>query len=254
MNARKEAFITMAIGDKYLELYNRYFRASQERFARETGRNLIVLTDYIDKSEFGRSRHPAWQALLVFKSPLTEGCDRLCWVDGDIYMTRNVRDPFMEIGPSEWGAVRNNGYNVDSYAKADLNLYRLCPQKNRPAYVLNMGFSVLSRDMHARMMEEIYYAYPEQPCYYNGPLSYHLLTEMPGKELDWAFNSLVPLHLNARGRGIGSIYSLVAESTCIHFCGGINYKLVRVVALIDYMRHMLRRFGFRGATHNKRSV
>jgi hypothetical protein len=254
MTAVKEAFITMAIGDKYLEMYNRYFRPSQERFARETGRDLIVLTDYIDKSEFGRSRHPAWQALLMFKSPLTENYQRLCWIDGDIYVTTTIRDPFSETGLFEWGAVRNNVYNVESYAKSDLDLYKLCPEKDRPAYVLNLGFCVLSRHMHAKLLETIYYGYPEQPCYYNGPLSYHLLTGFPGKELDWAFNSLVPLHMNARGRGVTSIYSLVAESTCIHFCGGINYRLVRLVALIDRMRYLIRRFGFGDTAPAKRVV
>src|SRR5574341_1125774 len=149
MSDPSEAFVTMAIGDKYLERYNRYFRPSQERFARETGRDLIVLTDYIDKSEFGRSRHPAWQALLMFKSPQTENYRRLCWIDGDIYVTTNIRDPFLETRLFEWGAVRNNGYNVECYAKSDLDLYKLCPEKNRPTYVLNLGLCVLSREVYA---------------------------------------------------------------------------------------------------------
>lgn len=236
MSRLREAYVTMAIGATYLNTYNKLFRASHERLARETGRRLIVFTDYIDKSAYGVGRHPAWQALLIFRSPQTEQFDRLCWIDADIYFTRNIRDPFEVVKPGEWGAASNNSYNLEFYSRSDLDLYKHCPGQNRPSYVLNMGFFVASRTPHREILERVYFKYPEQPCYYQGPLSYHLLNEFPGVQLDRSFNNLVPAHLIARGRSPKSLYCLVAESTGVHFCGGVHYGLVRLIAFIDMVR------------------
>jgi hypothetical protein len=38
----------------------------------------------------------------MLKSPLTENYQRLCWIDGDIYVTTTIRDPFSETGLFEW--------------------------------------------------------------------------------------------------------------------------------------------------------
>jgi hypothetical protein len=60
MATMKEALITCAIGDKYLQFYNLHFRPSQERFAKKINQPLVVIEDYIDPSELAIQKHPAW--------------------------------------------------------------------------------------------------------------------------------------------------------------------------------------------------
>ena len=241
MDKDKEALVTVAIGEKYRAFYNRNFRLSHERFAGKIGRKLIVIEDYIDDSESGRSRHPAWQKLLIFKSPKTEGFDRLCWIDADIFVTDHSLNPFDKAGHNEWAAVRNNTYNLERAAKTGLNLYTQCPNNNRPRYVLNTGFFIANREDHAEMLEYVYRNYHEQPCYENGPLSYHLLNISPGIELDRSFNNLIPYYVEVKGVNWYSIYRLVEESNFIHFCGGINKGILQKVLTIDQQSKLMRR-------------
>lgn len=241
VDKNKEALVTMAIGEEYQAFYNQNFRFSHERFAKKIGRKLIVIEDYIDDSEYGRSRHPAWQALLIFKSPKTKEFDRLCWIDADIFITDHCLDPFDKISHNEWAAVRNNTYNSERLAKSDLNLYAYCPQDNRPEYVLNMGFFIAGREEHAELLEYVYRNYDEQPCYYNGPLSYHFLNTSPGIELGRSFNNIVPNYTATEGRSLYSIDKLVEESNFIHFCGGIDEDILRKVLHIDQQSKLVRK-------------
>jgi predicted SAM-dependent methyltransferase len=240
MDKSKEALVTLATGEKYQAFYNEHFRPSHERFAQKIGRKLIVIEDYIDDSEYGRSRHPAWQKLLIFKSPKIKEFDRLCWIDGDIFITGHSLDPFDKIGQNGWAAVRNNTYNSERLAKTDLNLYAYCPRDDRPEYILNTGFFIVNREEHAELMEYVYKNYDEQPCYENGPLSYHFLNTSPGTELDRSFNNLVPSYTAVKGRSLYSIYKLVEESNFIHFCGGIDEDILQKILNIDQQSKFMR--------------
>ena len=235
-----EALVTCAIGDKYLQYYNLHFRSSQERFAKKIGRPLVVIEDYIDTSELAIQKHPAWQKLLIFNAPQLKQFNRLCWLDVDIYVTRDSQNPFDFVGQSEWGAVVNNPDNYPKLAKSDLNLYANCPQKNRPNYLLNTGFFVVNRENHQDTLEYVYKSYSEQPCYENGPLSYHLLNTPNGKELPRSFNELTAnirlanyKSIISELRNVITIYKLVKKSNFIHFAGGVNLDLLRTVKRFD---------------------
>ena len=234
MGNSKSALVTIVIGKKYLDFYNRNFRKSHESFAKKIGVPLIVISDYIDKSEFGLNRHPAWQKLKIFDSKQTENYDRLCWIDADIYVTRNSKNPFEHLSSKCCAAVRNNIYDIEDYRKSDLNLYEECPRDNRPDYLLNTGFFIVSRQDHSSMLEHIYNSYSEQPCYENGPLSYHLINSR-AVELDKEFNHLVPMYKQVHGTSLKSLYRLVRYSSFIHFCGGIDKKILSKVRVIDFI-------------------
>lgn len=235
----KKAFVTIAIGEKYLGNYNKYFRHSHKRLAARTGYNLIVITDYIDRSDYGKTKSPAWQKLLIFRLQETKRFDILCWIDADIYVTNNIIDPFENVDELEWAAVRNNIYNFDWLAKADLNMYSFCPENSRPQYIMNTGFFIVNRNIHAQEMEYVYTAYEDQPCYEQGALSYHLLNTTPGKELDKRFNHIVQFYFLAKGYSYCNIYRLVKESQCIHFAGGIDTRILRKMILMDiYLSHI----------------
>ncbi len=233
MRKSKEALITIAIGSDYLDFYNKFFRESHERFARKTKRKLIVITDYIDGSNYGKQRHPAWQKLLIFQSQETEGFDKLCWIDADIYITSHSADPFLNVNNNSWGAVQNNIYNLEAIAKRGADLYSFCPDTNKPEYILNTGFFIVNRKNHAQLLESVYSSYDEQPCYENGPLSYHLLNSPPGVELDKSFNLLLPYYFTVHETNDDTIIDLVKKNNFIHFCGGINKDILDKVIFFD---------------------
>ena len=234
-NNKQNVLVTIAIGKKYIDFYNRNFRKSHEAFSKKINVPLIVIYDYIDDSLFGKNRHPAWQKLKIFDSSLTEGYERICWIDADIFITSHAKNPFDLIPKGSWGAVRNNIYNLKKYKKNDPNLYSFCPSKNRPKYILNTGFFVVERKLHSNLFNFIYHNYHEQTCYENGPLSYHLLNTHPGCELKKEFNLLMPLYGEKFDINLKTLFVLVRDSYFIHFAGGINKKHLKIVAIMDYI-------------------
>lgn len=234
-NIKKEAIVTICIGEQYKKFYNKYFRPSHERFAKKIGVDLIVIDDHIDKSMFGKGRHPAWQKLLIFNSPLTQQYERLCWIDADIFITKHSENPFKKVGNGQWGAAKNNPYQFDDLAKSDLLLYEQCPKINRPNYLLNTGFFIVDKKEHQPVLESIYKNNSEQPCYENGPLSYTLLNTPNGKELESSFNCLQTNYFRAHKTNgkLKKMIGLVKDNYFIHFCGGINEKILKITILVD---------------------
>ncbi len=235
MTKFKSAIVTIAIGNQYLKFYNKYFRPSHEAFAKKIDVPLIVIDNHIDETELGTSRHPAWQKLNIFKSPLTHEFDQLCWIDADMYITDSSLNPFDLVDINNWAAVRNNIYNLDSYRVSDLELYKFCPSTNMPDYLLNTGFFIVNRYHHSKLLDYVYENYSEQQCYENGPLSYHLLNTAGGIELSDKFNKIVMMHMHVEGTSLYSTYKLVKGAYFIHFCGGIRRRILNRVIIIDFL-------------------
>lgn len=236
----KEAIVTCAIGTKYLDFYNSNFRSSHEQFAKRINRPLIVIDDYIDKSSRGLERHPAWQKLLLFSAPQLKDYDRLCWIDADIFVTSQSKNPFDLVKESEWGAVRNNPDNYPDLAKSDLNLYQFCPKSGQPDYLLNTGFFIVSKKYHQKVLDFVYYNYHEQTCYENGPLSYHLLNTENGVELSRSYNEIIanlrlkePLSIRQRLKTLFILNKVVKKSHFIHFAGGVNLQILETIKELD---------------------
>jgi len=237
----REAFVTLVVGEEYLKYYNKFFRSSQEKFANKTGKELIVITDYIDISDYSKTRSPAWQKLLIFKAFQTKNFDRLCWIDADIYVTQNHQNPFLQVAEHEWGAVMNNPYNLDFLAASDLQMYEFCPQDNIPNYVINGGFVVVSKKYHANIMEYIYYNYKEKPetCYEQGYLSYHFINEYPGKILDVYFNNQIATYFMYEPYSFKNMFNLVKNHGCLHFSLSLknDKKLILLIMFLDKINY-----------------
>lgn len=227
---KKEAIVVIAIGEKFKNIYDTYFRESQERFAKKIGVPLIILNDYIDKSERSLARSPSWQKLLMFDVSQTENYDRLCYIDADIYITKKAKNPFENTENKTFGVVKNNPYNFPEERVSNLELYNYCPKENRPKYIINSGFFVAERNIHKKTFEYVYNHYEEQPCYENGPLSYHMLTEHKITDLDIHFNNIIPNLI--KKYGFLWVFKL-NKGGFIHFCGKIHEEMVNYVQDID---------------------
>lgn len=226
----KELVVTIAIGEKYLANYNRHFRASQERFAQKIGCDFLVVSDWIKPSQ----KNASWQKMLLFQHPLIAQYDRIAFFDADIYITAGASNPFAEVPPGHWGMAKNNPFDADKYRESDLTLYAPCPPGPRPTFVLNGGFFVLEKAAHQQIMEEIYYNYPELPCMEQGPLSFALLSgNRPGVVLDHKYNDQFRAYREHYGFGLGTIYKMAKECSGIHFSGGVDYRILKLITWFE---------------------
>jgi len=74
--------VSMAIGDKYLEEYNRNFRSNQEAYAKKHGYDFRIITDYL-----GEVREPStisFNKILVCSQDWSLNYDFVVFVDADI--------------------------------------------------------------------------------------------------------------------------------------------------------------------------
>lgn len=231
----KNAVVTIVLGTTYGCLYNRYFKASHERFARSIGADLIIIRDYIVPT----TKHPSWQKMVMFRHEAVQKYDRVLFVDADIYIQRDAKNPFDMVPRGQWGMVKNNEYDIPAIAESDLTLYSHCPtQPSHPSFVLNGGFFVAEKAVHQKVFEYIFDHYPEEDCYEQGPLSYHFLTGFSGTTflgtiLPGNYNGVLAAYRQKYGRGLSVIVRFFRENQFIHFAGGMNFLLISILMELD---------------------
>lgn len=241
MKKSKDVVVVMAIGEKYKQQYEKYFKRSHQRFATRHGLDLVIFDDFFDKSAFGLSRHVSWQKLLLFRIPELKDYNRICWIDADIYITHMAVNPFDLVPSGNWGCVPNNTYNLSSLKETDLELFVNCPIENRPSIVINFGFDILERDTHQKIMEYVYNKYPAQSCHEQGPMSYHLLKDFPGTLLPAEFNAQIGPYMMSKSHLLKLVraYRYASENYFCHFCGGVNIRAVFFVKSVDALHRFI---------------
>ncbi len=82
--AHSRALVTMAIGDAYVQAFERDARPSWHAYCNRHGYDLIVITEVIDRNcDLGKkSLH--WQKLLIPALPQVSEYEQVAWVDSDI--------------------------------------------------------------------------------------------------------------------------------------------------------------------------
>ena len=100
------ALVTAIIGEKHRNLWQTCARESWQRYAARHGYEIVLITQPPDESHFGKSRHIAWQKLLLFSLPGIERFDRVAWVDSDIIINAEAApDLFAGVPADKIGAV-----------------------------------------------------------------------------------------------------------------------------------------------------
>ncbi|MES2216190.1 MAG: hypothetical protein V4481_02745 [Patescibacteria group bacterium] len=229
--ATENIFVTTVMGEKYTRIYNETFRPSQERFIQKIGADFYIIDDIIERSP--NHSHPSWQKMLMFRLPEIASHKRALFVDADVYITRHARNPFEVVGDVPWSVADNNAYGVKYFADNDPKLYAHCPPNNRPSMMLNLGVYIVTEESRSAL-EKVFYDYKEQPCYDNGPASYHLLNGPKGKILPSEFNTLVLAYLMAYGRGLSVMLRMYKEASFLHFAGGPT-KSLPMLPLVRYI-------------------
>ncbi len=97
----KTALVTIVIGDRYREIYDRYIRARFERYAARHGYDLKVIDQPILDLP---GKKFTWQKLCMAHVPWFRDYDRMAVLDSDIFIARDA-PPLPEVPDGKVGLV-----------------------------------------------------------------------------------------------------------------------------------------------------
>jgi len=172
---------TIAIGDKYLQNYNRLFRPSQEAYASKHGYDFKVITNYLDN----RVQHPhsiSIHKLLICSQEWSSAYDFIVYVDADIVINPNS-PPIHEachlgdkIGMvNEYSqptldrrieVQKKNGWEYPAR-----EYYKLCGYQLETDKMFNGGVMVFQPRKHRSFLEGVYGAHVLKTI--NHPRGFH---------------------------------------------------------------------------------
>lgn len=210
----RRALVTVVVGDGYRRFYDAHIRAGHERYARQLGVPLVVLTRPLSSRSVVDHPHASWEKVKILEEPALAEFDRLCWIDADVVVLGEPPDPFA-LAKEGWLAVDDDTYGVPAQAALGRRWwYGHLPERAWPERVINTGLFVVGRE-HAPMLRAVLDAYGGR--WDQGPFSQHLLAT-PGGTLGPAdLNRLVVHHLGVRGYGPRAMRELVGRPGLLHF-------------------------------------
>lgn len=102
----RTAVVTLAIGSKYVDMFDKYCSIDWNRYCKRFSHDLIVIKEPLDMSERAKQRSPAWQKLLILSQDWSTKYDQIVWMDTDV-MINNARafDICQEVPKDKIGAV-----------------------------------------------------------------------------------------------------------------------------------------------------
>jgi len=238
----KVLLVTIAICERYLQEYNRLFRASHEAYATRCGYDFKVITDYIDTN----AKIPdliSFNKILVCSIPSANNYDFVIFVDADVII-RTEAPPihlFTDFGDSI-GVV-------DEYSQPTLEkrlafqkrmkwepnasaYYKLCDFVIDTDMVFNTGVLVMQPKKHRALLESIYFkhrvkalGHPRRFHFEQSAIGYELHTgTIPFTLLPSMFNAVWGLYKDAGGRT--DLQEFVNENYFIHFAGRADFHAI----------------------------
>lgn len=212
----KKAIVTLAIGDKYIRLFNELCRKNWESYCEMHNYDLIVINQKLDLSARAQQRSPAWQKLLICSQEWSSNYQYIVWMDADILINlRDASDICAQLPQNKVSAV--DAWSIPSHRHHKIgleNLYtywdrvgkkyvhNLSPEsyyRNRGIHcqedmtsVMQTGVFVCSPKFHKDIFEHIYFNYEDEfgPEYnYEMPaMSYELINNNFHNWIDPKFN------------------------------------------------------------------
>ena len=180
-----KCIVTLTMGKKYEDLFNRYARKGWEEYSQKYTMDLKVINVPLDTSQRASNRSPAWQKLLILSQPWSKQYEQIVWIDSDIVINVNTSpDIFTFCEVDKVGAVNSWDFPTEHiYRRMLEEQYSYYEQKGRrfmknivpyeyytnrgisPAAidtpVLQTGVVVCSPEHHRQLFEHIYYNYED---------------------------------------------------------------------------------------------
>jgi len=253
----KVIFVAMAIGDKYLQEFNRLFRPNLEKYIAKHGYDVRVETELIDK-QFGTHVLPQMmtlQKLLLCSQSWSQKYDFVVWIDADILV--NINSPAIHTRMQNEKKIGI----VDEYAQptpADRIMFQKHHgwEDNAPDYyklhggfslpnatqVLNVGMMVMQPKYHRVYLEELYNKVIQEarnPArgfhYEQSSIGYHLQQDKMYTLLPAEWNRIWAIYrdlhrlatVNAKDEDLTShLKQVFGETYFLHFAGHTDFHKV----------------------------
>ena len=197
----KRALVTLAVGERYLQMFDRYCRGTWHAYAERHHMDLVVLPRALDDSPRAQSRSVSWQKCLVLSAPEIAPYEQVVWVDADILINPMSPDvgrdvPVDRIGAAdEYATPTKEDYEIllrRKYAQwsaaGEPYISNLTPTEYHTQFgleghfdsVVQAGVLVISPRFHRDLLEHVYRHYEDKGApewnFEMRPLSYEILT------------------------------------------------------------------------------
>ena len=243
----KVLLVTISIGDKYTEIYNRLFRKSQENYANKHGYDFKVITDYLDPTYKEHKISMYFQKVLVCSQDWSSEYDYIVYIDSDVYI--NINSPPIH-NHCDFGdligivdemcqpSYDDRMYLHRYWGFADQSVpeyYALADFKLDTTIAFNSGVIVYQPKKHREYLDTYYKTYlPKSighrryPHYEQTALSYVLLTTNMYKNMTTKFNAVwnLPRSVNEITGRNQSIEDYFRENYFIHLAGACQFEKV----------------------------
>jgi hypothetical protein len=197
----RKAIVTLAVGEKFEQLFNEYCRNNWQQYCDKFGFELIVINNTLDKSDRAGKRSLAWQKLLILSQPWSMDFEQIVWVDCDVIInSEHATDITNGVVVDKVGAI--DQYSIPTADIFNLSLSRLykswdesnvkyIDNRTSGTYYTNRGIPggelkevmqggifICSPKHHRDIFEKIYYTYEDSSGggnYENPAMSYELV-------------------------------------------------------------------------------
>lgn len=231
----KVLLVAIAIGEKYLQMYNQLFRKSHENYAKKHGYDFKVVTDFLDKNTQHYSAI-SFNKSLVFSQTWSKDYEFIIFIDSDILINpvapalHNFIDYGDKIGiVNEYSQptpeIRLQIQAKQGWESCASEYYKLSGFDINTDAVLNTGVIVSQPKIHGNIFQNIYNKYIKKSINHNRGFHYEqscigyelqkqcLYTTLPNKwNIIWGLYKI-------RGDNLVNIFK---ENYFIHFAGGVD--------------------------------
>ena len=246
----KVLLITLAIGDKYLQIYNLLFRKSQEEYARRYGYDFKIITNFLSSNTDLSTPHPhliSFQKILVCSQPFSSKYDYIIFIDADIIINKNapslhniidygdkigIVDEYSQPTPK----LRIQLQKQNNWEDNATDYYKLAGLDLHTDKVLNTGVLVMQPAKHAGFLLDIYNKYARMAInhsrgfgYEQSCIGYELQKTNNYVLLDNKWNALWVLYRDTKW--YTDLQEMYNSNYLIHFAGKCDYHLVHKIIL-----------------------
>lgn len=244
----KVLLVTIAVGEKYLRLYERLFKSSHELYAKKNGYDFKVITDFLDK-EIPRIETLSLSKLLLGSQEWSLEYDFIVYVDADIFINPNsppihsVIDYNDKIGmvneysqPTKEKRLeiqRSKGWETSAK-----EYYNLCGLTLETEIVFNGGLLVFQPKFHGEFLRFVYTSFvktclvhPRGWHYEQSAVSYSLQVQKNYIVLDNRFNAIWSLEKYSKEleHQPFDLEAFFHNNYFIHFAGNVDYDKVETL-------------------------
>ena len=240
----KCCLVTICIGEKYLEEYNRLFRSSQEKYAKKSGYDFKIITDFISKNKHDNLIN--MNKWLLCELEWSNNYDFIIFIDADIIINENAPTIHNEYDfGNKIGVVNQSQPTLQ--ARIDGQIHKGFEVTAKDYYkkhaklvfdgdhIINSGVIVIQPKIHKKYLSDLAVRFEpyiiKQPsnlhkdqCFFGYQLqvdNMHFFMNMKWNAL-WANNKY---YFNTMKKGSLTLQEFYDRNYFIHLAGHCDYKL-----------------------------